>query len=199
MLKATAQFLPSTSRLVAASTAQLQVARGFLGGAGPDKTEPTNSPWVKILERPGDEHGNRSEEVHIENPYKPTFSEDVSADVPEKNPDTQPQAPIDPEVVAAAEANKHSDSVRMMADKLNQAVGGDADFPETGGASIREMASEIGHNIGEKLGVHQDSKSAINSKADEAMSSAADKVADSASSVVEKAREAVTGSKDRAT
>jgi hypothetical protein len=73
-----------------------------------------------------------------------------------------------------------------------------ADFPETGGASIREMASEIGHNIGEKLGVHQNSDSAINSKADEAMSSAADKVADSASSVVEKAREAVTGSKDRA-
>jgi hypothetical protein len=42
-----------------------------------------------------------------------------------QNPDTQPQAPIDPEVVAAAEANKHSDSVRMMADKLNQAVGGE--------------------------------------------------------------------------
>lgn len=71
------------------------------------------------------------------------------------------------------------------------------DFPETGGASIREMASEIGHNIGEKLGVHQNSASAINTKADEAMSNAADKVADTASSVVDKAREAVTGSKDR--
>jgi hypothetical protein len=42
------------------------------------------SPWVKILERPGDDHGNRSEEVHIENPYKNKDSNDVSADVPEK-------------------------------------------------------------------------------------------------------------------
>lgn len=42
-----------------------------------------------------------------------------------QNPDTQPQAPIDPEVLAAAEANKHSDSMCIMADKLNQAVGGE--------------------------------------------------------------------------
>ena len=42
-----------------------------------------------------------------------------------QNPDTQPQAPIDPEVLAAAEANMPQDSVRYMADKLNQAVGGE--------------------------------------------------------------------------
>lgn len=42
------------------------------------------SPWVKVLERPGDEHGNRSEEVYVENPYKNKDSKDVSADVPEK-------------------------------------------------------------------------------------------------------------------
>jgi len=42
-----------------------------------------------------------------------------------QNPDRQPQAPIDPEVLAAAEANKHSDSVRIMAGKLNEAVGGE--------------------------------------------------------------------------
>lgn len=119
------------------------------------------SPWVKVLERPGDEHGNRSEEVAIENPYKNKDSPDTSYDVPEKvwrraegggrcccrraantnltllvvcplllhahtqNPDTQPQAPIDPEMMAAAEANKHSDSVRIMAGKLNEAVGGE--------------------------------------------------------------------------
>lgn len=71
------------------------------------------------------------------------------------------------------------------------------DFPETGGASIREMASEIGHNIGEKLGMHQDQDSALNSKADEAMSRAADKVADSASSVVDKARQAMGGGSSR--
>jgi hypothetical protein len=39
---------------------------------------------VKVVERPGDEHGNRSEEVYIENPYKNKDSKDVSADVPEK-------------------------------------------------------------------------------------------------------------------
>ena len=42
------------------------------------------SPWVKVLERPGDDHGNRSEEVEIESPYKNKDSKDVSADVPEK-------------------------------------------------------------------------------------------------------------------
>jgi len=42
------------------------------------------SPWVKILERPGDEHGNRSEEVQIENPYKNPDAPDSSYDVPEK-------------------------------------------------------------------------------------------------------------------
>lgn len=42
------------------------------------------SPWVKVVERPGDEHGNRSEKVNIENPYKNKDSKDVSADVPEK-------------------------------------------------------------------------------------------------------------------
>lgn len=42
-----------------------------------------------------------------------------------QNPDTQPQAPIDPEVLAAAEANQPSDSVRIMAGKLNEAVGGE--------------------------------------------------------------------------
>ena len=74
-----------------------------------------------------------------------------------------------------------------------------ADFPKTGGASIRDMASEISSNVGEKLGVHMNSDSAINSKADEAMSRAADKAADAASSVVDKAKEAVTGSSDRST
>jgi len=80
---------------------------------------------------------------------------------------------------------------------LLPAAGCSADLPKTGGASIREMASEIGSNLGDKLGVHMNSDSAINSKADEAMSRAADKAADTASSVVEKAREAVSGSKDR--
>lgn len=42
-----------------------------------------------------------------------------------QNPDTQPQAQMDPEVLAAAEANKHSDSMRIMAGKLNEAVGGE--------------------------------------------------------------------------
>lgn len=70
-----------------------------------------------------------------------------------------------------------------------------ADFPETGGASIREMASEIGHNIDEKLGVHQNSESAINTKADEALDRASGKVANAATRVVDKAKEAVTGSK----
>jgi hypothetical protein len=42
-----------------------------------------------------------------------------------QNPDTQPQAPIDPEVLAAAEANMPQDSVRYMAGKVNQAVGGE--------------------------------------------------------------------------
>lgn len=60
------------------------------------------------------------------------------------------------------------------------------------------MASEIGHNIGESLGVHQDQDTgAVNSKADEAMCRAADKVADNASSVVDKAREAVRGDGSR--
>jgi hypothetical protein len=49
----------------------------------------------------------------------------VSVCVCLQNPDTQPQAAIDPEVLAAAEAHKHSDSVRMMAGKLNEAVGGE--------------------------------------------------------------------------
>lgn len=35
-----------------------------------------------------------------------------------------PQAPIDPEVLAANDANTSQDSMRYMADKLNQAVGG---------------------------------------------------------------------------
>jgi hypothetical protein len=42
------------------------------------------SPWVKVVERPGAQHGNISEEVYIENPYKNKDSKDVSADVPEK-------------------------------------------------------------------------------------------------------------------
>lgn len=59
------------------------------------------------------------------------------------------------------------------------------------------MASEIGHNIGESLGVHQNKDSALNSKADEAMSRAADKVVDSASSVVDKAKQAMGGGGSR--
>ena len=42
-----------------------------------------------------------------------------------QNPDTMPQAPIDPEVLAANEANPATDSVRHMAGKLNEAVGGE--------------------------------------------------------------------------
>lgn len=52
------------------------------------------------------------------------------------------------------------------------------------------MASEIGHNIGEKLGVHQSSDSTLN-KAEQALSDASDSVADT----VNKAKEAVTGNK----
>lgn len=58
--------------------------RGIVGGADHNKSEPTASPWVKVLERPGDEQGNRSEEVYVENPNKNKDSKDVSADVPEK-------------------------------------------------------------------------------------------------------------------
>lgn len=70
-----------------------------------------------------------------------------------------------------------------------------ADFPETGGASIREMASEIGHNIGERLGVHQKSDTAVNTKVDEALDRVSGKVANAATAAVDKAKEAVTGSK----
>ncbi len=70
-----------------------------------------------------------------------------------------------------------------------------ADFPETGGASIREMASEIGHNIGEKLGVHQNSETSVNSKADETLDRVSGKVANAATAAVDKAKEAVTGAK----
>lgn len=44
----------------------------------------TCSPWVKVLERPGEERGNLSEEVHVKNPYIKNDSQDVSDDVPEK-------------------------------------------------------------------------------------------------------------------
>jgi hypothetical protein len=56
------------------------------------------------------------------------------------------------------------------------------------------MASEIGHNIGEKLGVHQNSDTSINTKADEALEHASQKVANAATRVVDRAKEAVTGS-----
>jgi hypothetical protein len=41
-----------------------------------------------------------------------------------QNPDKFPQAPMDPELVAKSEANTSHDSMRYMADKVNQAVGG---------------------------------------------------------------------------
>lgn len=41
-----------------------------------------------------------------------------------QNPDKFEQQPLDPALVAKSEANTSQDSVRFMADKLNQAVGG---------------------------------------------------------------------------
>jgi hypothetical protein len=135
---------------------QLQSIRCvFSADKSHDKAEPAATPWVKVLERPGDSAENRSEEPPVvprPDTMKPkAHTDDVSADVPEKNPDTMPQAPTDPEVLAANDSNRSQDSMRYMADKLNQAVGGEADFPKTGGASVREMASEIGGNIADKV------------------------------------------------
>lgn len=66
------------------------------------------------------------------------------------------------------------------------------DFPKTGGASLREMASEIGENIGDKLGVHKEStneQTTVTSKAEQA----AEGVADAAHSTFQQAKETITG------
>jgi len=60
-----------------------QAVRGVFG-ADHNKAEPAASPWVKVLERPGDDNNKRSESVQIENPYKNPDAKDVSDDVPEK-------------------------------------------------------------------------------------------------------------------
>jgi hypothetical protein len=43
----------------------------------------TRSPWIKVLERPGDDHGNRSEDNPAQNPHKQS-SGDVGESAPEK-------------------------------------------------------------------------------------------------------------------
>eukprot|EP00878_Enallax_costatus_P025209 GHUV01026948.1.p1 GENE.GHUV01026948.1~~GHUV01026948.1.p1 ORF type:complete len:162 (-),score=53.05 GHUV01026948.1:8-493(-) len=144
------------ARMDAMACTQMQAFRGvFSADKSHDKKEPAASPWVKVLERPGDEAGNRSEEPPVvprPDSMKPKrHTGDASEDVPEKNPDSMPQARTDPQAEAMNEANKSQDSMRYMADKLNQAVGGEPDFPKTGGASVREMASEIGGNIKDKV------------------------------------------------
>eukprot|EP00879_Flechtneria_rotunda_P000153 GHRR01000221.1.p2 GENE.GHRR01000221.1~~GHRR01000221.1.p2 ORF type:complete len:160 (+),score=51.18 GHRR01000221.1:208-687(+) len=117
------------------------------------RDEPAASPWIKVVERPGDDPKLRSEDSPAARPPEQVpQAEDPSDRVPEKNPDIMPQAPIDPKLAAKVEANPSEDSIRKMAGTVNQALGGGHDFPKTGGASVREMASEIGGNISEKLG-----------------------------------------------
>ncbi|WIA10254.1 hypothetical protein OEZ86_000403 [Tetradesmus obliquus] len=136
----------------AAAGWQVQASRTVFNAGNKDSEEPAASPWVKVLRRPGDADANRSEAAPVVREGETPMSTDVSFDVPEKNPDKFEQQPLDPALVAKSEANTSQDSVRFMADKLNQAVGGGADFPKTGGASLREMASEIGDSISESVG-----------------------------------------------
>ncbi|KAI8476296.1 MAG: hypothetical protein J3K34DRAFT_455842, partial [Monoraphidium minutum] len=53
--------------------------------------------------------------------------------------------------------NPSVNSIRHMMGKLNQAVGGDYDFPQTGGARVRDMASEIAGNATQPLEAAADS------------------------------------------
>lgn len=123
--------------------------RCITGGAG--NPEPTASPWVKVVDRPGDDAGNRGEDNPAHNPYKDPRSGDplpveqvcgwsassrVACILPDthtpthlpvhnaRSAQTFRRPPSTPRPWEAAASNPSVDSVRHLAGKLNEAVGG---------------------------------------------------------------------------
>eukprot|EP00877_Chromochloris_zofingiensis_P007951 jgi/Chrzof1/3409/Cz12g24080.t1 len=102
---------------------------------------------------------------------------------PEEDPNAV-KGTTDPAIIKKQEENDAEDSLRKMAGQVNKAFGGDKDFSQTGGGSVRDMGREIANNIGGPLGN-------VYNKVTDKVEQAADAVSGAAKGAVNKAAEAV--------